>query len=51
MINLDPNRPTTHVVIDNFDEIGREGVYTGSYEDCVEFWRLSQMQTLQECMK
>ena len=37
MINLDPNRPTPYVVIDNFDEVGREGVYSGPYEDCVEF--------------
>jgi len=35
--SLDPERKRTHVVIDNFDECGREGVYSGSYEDCMEF--------------
>jgi len=35
--SLDPNRPTPYVVIDNFDECGRQGVYAGSYEDCEEF--------------
>jgi hypothetical protein len=37
MANLNPNRKCTHVVIDNFDIVGREGVYSGSYEDCIEF--------------
>ena len=37
MANLNPNRKRTHVVIDNFDIVGREGIYSGSYEDCMEF--------------
>lgn len=37
MANLNPNREHTHVVIDNFSTTGREGVYSGSYEDCMEF--------------
>ena len=32
--SLDPNRPTPYMVIDNFDEYGRYGVYSGSYDDC-----------------
>lgn len=35
--SLDPNRPTPWKVIDNFDEVGREGIYSGSLEDCQEF--------------
>ena len=35
--SLDPNRPTPYKVIDNFDDWGREGVYSGSYEDCQAF--------------
>ena len=35
--NLDSNRLTPFKVIDNFDEWGREGVYSGSYEDCQNF--------------
>ena len=37
MANLNPNRPTTHKVIDYLDTIGEEGVYVGSLEDCQEF--------------
>lgn len=37
MANLNPNRPTTHKVIDYFDEIGQHGVYVGSFEDCQDF--------------
>lgn len=37
MANLDPNRITSHKVIDYTDEIGKEGVYIGSFEDCQEF--------------
>ena len=37
MANLDSNRIRTHKVIDYFDEVGREGVYSGSYDDCAEF--------------
>lgn len=32
--SLDPNRELTHKVIDITDEVGREGIYAGSYEDC-----------------
>lgn len=35
--SLDPNREMTHIVVDNFDAVGREGVYAGSYEDCQAF--------------
>ena len=35
--SLDPNRPTPFKVIDYIDECGREGVYSGSYEDCQNF--------------
>lgn len=35
--SLDPNRPTPYVVVDHFDEIGEEGVYAGSYDDCQAF--------------
>lgn len=35
--SLDLNRPMPYKVIDNFDECGRQGVYAGSYEDCLEF--------------
>ena len=34
---LDLDRPRPYVVIDNFDEYGRNGVYSGSYEDCQAF--------------
>lgn len=37
MANLNPDRKRTHVVIDNIDACGREGVYEGSYEDCLQF--------------
>ena len=32
--SLDPKREMSHIVIDNFDEVGMEGVYAGTYEDC-----------------
>lgn len=32
--SLDPNRELTHKVIDRTDEVGMEGIYAGSYEDC-----------------
>ena len=35
--SLDPKRPTPYIVIDNFDDCGREGVYAGTYEDCQAF--------------
>lgn len=35
--SLDPNRLTPYKVIDNFDDYGRQGVYSGSYEDCQNF--------------
>lgn len=35
--SLDPQRPRPYVVIDYFDAIGREGVYSGSFEDCQAF--------------
>lgn len=35
--SLDPNRPTPYVVVDYFDEDGREGVYAGSFDDCQAF--------------
>ena len=35
--SLDKNRPTPYVVVDNFDEAGRCGVYAGTYEDCEAF--------------
>lgn len=35
--SLDLDRPTPYIVIDNFDDWGREGVYAGTYEDCQAF--------------
>lgn len=35
--SLDPKRKCTHMVVDNFDEAGMEGVYAGSYNDCVSY--------------
>lgn len=32
--SLDPKREMSYIVIDNFDEVGMEGVYAGTYEDC-----------------
>ena len=32
--SLDPKREMPYIVIDNFDEVGMEGVYAGTYEDC-----------------
>lgn len=37
MYSLDPNRETPYKVVDYTDEIGREGIYAGSWEDCQEF--------------
>jgi hypothetical protein len=35
--SLNKNRPQPYMVIDNFDECGREGVYAGSWDDCQAF--------------
>ena len=35
--SLDLNREMPYLVIDLFDNIGREGVYAGTYEDCRAF--------------
>ena len=35
--SLNPNRKLTHLVIDDIDEAGREGVYGGSYDDCLAY--------------
>lgn len=35
--SLDPNREMPYMVIDRFDEVGMEGVYAGTYEDCQAF--------------
>ena len=35
--SLDPKRKITHLVIDDTDEVGREGIYGGSYDDCVAY--------------
>ena len=32
--SLDPNREMPYMVIDRFDEVGMEGVYAGTYDDC-----------------
>lgn len=32
--SLDPKREMSYIVIDNFDEVGMEGIYAGTYEDC-----------------
>lgn len=32
--SLNPNREMPYMVIDQFDEVGMEGVYAGTYEDC-----------------
>ena len=32
--SLDPNREMPYMVIDRYDEVGMEGVYAGSYDDC-----------------
>lgn len=37
MYSLDPNRETPYQVVDYTDEVGREGIYAGSLEDCQEF--------------
>jgi hypothetical protein len=35
--SLDPNRDRSWLVVDRYDEVGREGVYSGTYEDCQMF--------------
>ena len=35
--SLDPNRDMSWLVVDMYDEVGREGIYAGSYEDCQMF--------------
>lgn len=35
--SLDPKREMLYMVIDRTDEIGMEGVYAGSYNDCQAF--------------
>ena len=35
--SLDPKRDMSYIVIDNFDEVGMEGIYAGTYEDCVMY--------------
>ena len=35
--SLDPNRETPYKVVDYTDEVGIEGIYSGSYEDCQMF--------------
>lgn len=37
MYSLDPKRKITHLVVDYTDEVGRYGIYGGSYEDCVDY--------------
>lgn len=32
--SLDPKREMSWMVVDDFDEVGREGIYAGTYEDC-----------------
>lgn len=32
--SLDPNRDRSWLVVDMYDEVGREGIYSGTYEDC-----------------
>lgn len=35
--SLNPKRKITHLVIDDTDEVGREGIYGGSYDDCIAY--------------
>lgn len=35
--SLDPNRDRSWMVVDMFDEAGREGIYSGTYEDCLMY--------------
>ena len=35
--SLDINREMPYMVIDRTDEVGMEGVYAGSYDDCQAF--------------
>jgi hypothetical protein len=35
--SLNPNREMPYMVIDRTDEVGMDGVYAGSYDDCQEF--------------
>jgi hypothetical protein len=32
--SLDPNRDMSWMVVDMCDAVGREGIYSGTYEDC-----------------
>ena len=32
--SLDINRDRSWMVVDMYDEVGREGIYSGTYEDC-----------------
>lgn len=35
--SLDPNRDMSWLVVDMFNEVGKEGIYSGTYEDCQMF--------------
>ena len=35
--SLDPNRDRTWLVVDIYDEVGREGIYSGTFNDCQMF--------------
>lgn len=35
--SLDLNRDRSWLVVDIYDEVGREGIYSGTYEDCQMF--------------
>ena len=35
--NLDPKRECPYMVVDYSDEAGMEGIYAGSYEDCIAY--------------
>lgn len=48
MFSLDPNRETPYMVVDYTDEIGREGIYEGSLEDCQEF--LTEQASVCSCL-
>jgi hypothetical protein len=48
MYNLDPNRETPYKVVDYTDEVGREGIYAGSWEDCQEF--LTEQASVCSCL-
>lgn len=46
--SLDPKRKITHLVIDDTDEVGREGIYGGSYGDCVAY--VQEMAKYSSCI-